>query len=143
MVDYESILRMLGDKGDKATSRTGSGFSEGDSKATGGDTQATAGGNFEVVAPVSPACRPVTSRTGSGLSPLSPLSPDLAGKRASGQEFKTVSTWWEWSEDDIHIFTKWAKQNPTEAHAFILQEVEKVRYYLNNLKLKNVTQMIA
>jgi len=57
-------------------------------------------------------------------------------------DFKLVSTWWEWSADDLETFRTWAKQNNDEAAQWIHQEAETARHRRDHLHVENVTESI-
>ena len=85
---------------------------------------------------------------------LSPQASDsaafskLAGLAASSEknlsdDFKLVSTWWQWSPDDAETFKSWAARNRDEAAAWVHQEAAVVRDYRDRLHVASVTELIG
>jgi hypothetical protein len=70
-------------------------------------------------------------------------SPECAGNvQRLSADFKLVSTWWEWSPDDIEHFRAWAKQNHDDAAQWIYQDAAVVREYRDRLHVTSVNEFI-
>ena len=57
-------------------------------------------------------------------------------------DFKLVSTWWQWSPEDVEHFRSWAKSNRDAAAEWLAAEAVTVRHYRDQLHVANVGEFI-
>lgn len=83
----------------------------------------------------------------SDLSMSTPIPPRknssdafLAGQL--GENYRLVSTWWQWTPEDCDTFHNWAGQHRKDAAAWIHQEAATVRFYVDTLGWRQVMDAV-
>jgi hypothetical protein len=70
-------------------------------------------------------------------------TPECAGNvQRLSDDFKLVSTWWQWSIEDLAHFKKWARDNHADAAQWIHAEAKTVRHYQDHLHAASVTEFL-
>ena len=77
------------------------------------------------------------------ISPISPISPTPEENKKLSDDFRFVSTWWQWSPDDISNFKEWARLNRELASEWIHQEAGVCRHRRDHLHVASVNEFIS
>lgn len=166
-MNFEDILSRLGERGELGenprqssqsawvnTGRMGANAEEiGEKFALFASPSPSSGTTLDkAIRPIRPVRTGVEEQTHEDAVNASPISAhSLARKNAPdaflaswlGEDFKVVSTWWQWSTEDMADFQAWACQHQDEAAQWIHQEAEWARYYADTLICRNVEAFIG
>jgi hypothetical protein len=106
---------------------------------------------FSPISPVSPGKGKNSEMVGAGGADISIPYPHadratcalVAGSTALVADFRLVSTWWQWSPQDVEGFQTWARQHHEDAAAWVHAEAEKVRHYRDHLHADCISTFIG